>query len=124
MFSESTTTAGNGSYSFVGLPAGTYNIIETPPAFFTPGTPISGEYTNITLATSQTLGNFNFGELALQAPFVSIDDVTQTVGTSGTTNFVFAVTLSGASTTRLPWASRRPTKPRLRGRTTPPNRAI
>lgn len=84
-FGLTTQTQASGEYTFTGLPAGTYTITETEPAFFehgqdTPGTPApagpdsSGVFANITLTgntTSTESGSgYNFAELGMRAQFV------------------------------------------------------
>ena len=77
-----TLTDANGLYSFMGLVAGTYNVIKTNPAFFvdgiaTPGTPTPAgpdtedEFAGITLASGTAATNFNFGEQGLRPQFAS-----------------------------------------------------
>jgi hypothetical protein len=71
LFTKSTVTAADGSYSFLGLQPGAYNVIETQPGFFVTGAPTSNEYTNETLTAGLALSNVNFAELGLRAQFVA-----------------------------------------------------
>jgi hypothetical protein len=69
--SKSTITASDGSYSFVGLKAGTYNVTEIQPGFYVNGTPSSNMYANVVVQNGVVDGNLNFGELGLRAQFVN-----------------------------------------------------
>ena len=72
------TTAADGSYSFTGLRAGTYSIVEVPPRQYLPGTDAAGtingvsngqakagftQIDNIQLGNGQSGINYDFGEL-------------------------------------------------------------
>ena len=67
-----TMTSANGSYSFVGLRAGTYSITESPPSGYQDdhnsvgtagGTSSSNQFTNITLNAGVNGLNYNFGDI-------------------------------------------------------------
>ncbi len=71
---STTTTAADGSYSFVGLAAGSYTVVESQPSGYTDGKDTAGTIgasipaaTNdriaVTLAAGQSSLNNNFGEL-------------------------------------------------------------
>jgi len=70
--SQSTTTAGDGSYSFTNLRPGSYNLTESQPALYldgkdTVGTPggqtTNDKFSNVFLASGVNGINNNFGEL-------------------------------------------------------------
>ncbi len=71
LFTKSTLTAADGSYSFLGLPQGSYNVVETQPGFFVTGAPTSNTYTNEVVTAGLALTNVNFAELGLRAQFVA-----------------------------------------------------
>ncbi len=89
VYTASTLTAADGSYSFLGLPVGTYNVIETQPGFFVTGTPTSNQYSNETLAAGQAITNLNFAELGLRAQFVAAFQNRRTfLASTETTGFI------------------------------------
>ncbi len=89
VYTATTLTAADGSYSFLGLPAGTYNVIETQPGFFVAGNPTSDEYLNEVLQAGQSLTNVNFAELGLRAQFVAAFDNRRTfLASTETTGFI------------------------------------
>jgi len=75
-----TITGSDGSYSFVGLPPGTYSVRETQPGFYVDGrdtlngvdSPVNDQFNGITVAASQTAAGYNFGEQGLRADFAAI----------------------------------------------------
>ena len=77
--STSTTTAADGSYTFVGLIPGTYALTETQPGFFSDGrdtrfgvdSPINDVFAGIALAPSAAETGFNFGEGGIRSDFIT-----------------------------------------------------
>ncbi len=78
-----TTTNNTGAYSFVGLPAGTYNLAETQPAGYndsidsvgtgaaTPGTGTNDAVTGIVLTPGQSAINYDFTETVIPPASIS-----------------------------------------------------
>jgi hypothetical protein len=77
-FTQSTLTNADGSYTFIGLPAGTYTVTETQPGFFADGrdtrfgvdSPTNDQFSGVVLTPGGSAGGFNFGELGVRAEFV------------------------------------------------------
>lgn len=75
---QRTLTAADGSYSLVGLLPGTWSIHEVQPGFYVDGVDkrlgvetTNDLYSGITLAPSQGVTGYNFGELGLRAEFLA-----------------------------------------------------
>ncbi len=89
VFTESTVTAANGSYGFIGLAPGTYNVIETQPGFFVTGAPTSHEYLGEVIQSGQSVTNVNFAQLGLRAQFVAAFSSRRTfLASTETTGFI------------------------------------
>jgi len=79
-FSQSTTTAADGSYLFVGLLPGTYTITETQPGFYKDGrdtrfgidSTFNDRFVNVSLAPSAAESGYNFGEEGLRSDFLAL----------------------------------------------------
>jgi hypothetical protein len=78
--SQSTLTAADGSYTFVGLIPGTYKLKETQPGFYNDGrdtrfgvdSPLNDEFSGIVLSPSEAESGYNFGERGIRSEFVSV----------------------------------------------------
>jgi uncharacterized repeat protein (TIGR01451 family) len=108
--SLTTTTAGDGSYSFAPLRPGTYTVTETQPAGFLPGRATAGTGTanagiaagdgnsiaSVVLAAGQSGSAFNFGELPPTglSGFVYVDSNGNGVRDGGETAGIAGVTLT------------------------------
>jgi uncharacterized repeat protein (TIGR01451 family) len=116
------TTAADGTYSFIGLPSGTYTLTETQPAGYNDGmegagspagtvnnatfdaTPASNRVANIPLGAAQSGTGYNFGEIQIPtvlsslAGTVYVDANNDGVPQSNETRLAgVAVTLSGTT---------------------------
>ncbi len=75
---QSLLTNADGSYTFLGLPAGTYTVTETQPGFFADGrdtrfgvdSPTNDQFSEVVLTPGGSAGGFLFGELGVRAEFV------------------------------------------------------
>jgi hypothetical protein len=79
-FTQTVLTRADGSYSFIGIPPGTYTITETQPGFFNDGldthdgvvSPTNDQFTGVTVGTSQLVTGYNFGEANLRTDFIPL----------------------------------------------------
>src|SRR5262249_38657014 len=79
-FSQSTTTAADGSYLFVGLLPGNYSIPESQPACYKDGrdtrfgvdSTFNDRFVNVSLAPSAAESGYNFGEEGLRSDFLTL----------------------------------------------------
>jgi uncharacterized repeat protein (TIGR01451 family) len=111
----SVTTASDGTYSFTGLPAGTYSVVEpTQPSSTTNGTPTAGSTggtaSNPTASSSQVIGidltgvntvsgNNNFAEIPGAAPDLTVTKThTPSSFGSGSSTGYFTITPSNIGT--------------------------